>query len=146
MKKTIQILSLLMFTSCANLYHVQIGNVDDRAQDTVAWIPIDVKLSEVGIDTQQIADLTRTRSKDPKTGQYKNDTGIADIVGLFQMGPRTGLQVYNERYAEKVIYQLYQQCPSGRITGVSSIREHRNYSVVSGEIVKITAYCLKPRS
>lgn len=146
MKQIIQLFLLLMLAGCANLYHVQIGNIDDRAQDAVAWIPIDVKLSEVGIDTQQIADLTRTRTKDPKTGQHKDDAGIADIIGLFQMGPRTGHQVYNERFAEKVIYQLYQQCPSGRITGISSIREQRNYSVVSGEIVKITAFCLKPRS
>lgn len=146
MKILFQLSLIVLLTSCANLYHVQIGNIDDRNQDKVAWIPIDVKLSEVGIDTQQIADITRPPSKSAQTGEHKEQMGIADVVALFQMGPRTGYQVYNERYAEKVIYQLYQQCPSGRITGISSIREQRSYPVVSGEIVKITAFCLKPRS
>jgi hypothetical protein len=68
---------------------------------------------------------------------------FAAILSLFQMGPRTGNPVWSsEKYADGVFEKLYEKCPSGQITGLSSTREMNKYPVVSGEIVKLTGYCL----
>ena len=63
------------------------------------------------------------------------------------MGPRTGEPVWSsDTYADKVYLGLYEKCPSGQITGLTSIREINKYPVVSGEIVKITGFCLKKKT
>jgi hypothetical protein len=67
---------------------------------------------------------------------------LSEIISMFQMGPRTGNLVFNDTYAEGILLNLYQACPSGRITGLMSIRETRKYPVISGEIIKVTGYCL----
>lgn len=133
---------LLIFTvisGCAFLHHVQVGQVDNRAG--MAQIPFEVLVSETGVSAEEIGDIARsTRSKGG------DDAGrAADTLALFQMGPRTGNPVYSENYARKLIYQIHEKCPSGNITGLVSIREMRKYPAISGEIVKVTGYCLKAR-
>ena len=132
--------SAAALSSCAILHHVQLGQIDNRNQDVA--IPFEVLVSETGINTKEIGDIAR--STNSRGGE--NLGKAADIIGLFQFGPRTGNIVYNERYAERVVYEIYQRCPSGKVTGLMSIREMRKYPVVSGEIVKITGYCLKPKN
>ena len=68
---------------------------------------------------------------------------IGDIIALFQMGPKTGNPVFNPAYSDNLILKLRTLCPSGRITGLTSIRETNKYPVISGEIVKLTGYCFK---
>lgn len=98
-------------------------------------------MSEMGVSTEEIGKIANSMNK-----SGNSDVGnAAAIVSLFQIGPKTGLQVYNERYAEKLVYEIHQKCPSGRVTGLMSIREMRKYPVISGEIVKVTGYCLKAR-
>lgn len=130
---------VLVLSGCAILHHVQVGQVDDR--DDEAWVPFQVMVSETGISTQQIGEIAR--STRTKGGDQAGDA--AAIISLFQIGPRTGNLVYDEHYAEKLIYQIYKECPSGKITGLMSIREMREYPVISGEIVKVTGYCKKVR-
>ena len=128
-------LSFLSVTGCATLHHVQVGQVDGR--DATVGIPFEVMVSETGISTEEIDGIARVASQ----GGNNAVSGIAAIVSLFQMGPRTGNPVYTERYAEKLIYQIYEKCPSGEISDLMSIRETRKYPVISGEIVKITGLC-----
>jgi len=131
----------LLFSGCAILHHVQVGQIDNRT-DTVTAIPFEILMSEAGVSTQEIGAIARSAN----TKQGDQAAGIAEIIALFQMGPRTGNPVYSERYAEKLIYEIHQKCPTGRVTGLMSIREMRKYPVISGEIVKVTGYCLKDRT
>ena len=128
----------LCLSSCAVLHHVQLGDIDNTRKWDLK--PIDIKVSETGIDIEGAINIGKAISRNKKTREQL-DT-INDIISLFQMGPRTGNLVFNDSYAESLILQLYEVCPSGRLTGVTSIRESMKYPVISGEIVKITGYCL----
>lgn len=130
---------LFIFSGCAILHRVQVGNVDNR--DSQVQIPFEILLSETGVNTEEIGRLGRMSKS--QGGDKVAD--IAQMVALFQMGPRTGNPTYNPHFAEKLIYEIYQRCPSGSVTGLMSIREMRKYPAVSGEIVKVTGYCRKNR-
>ncbi len=129
----------IVSSGCAILHHVQVGQVDNRSG--TAMIPFEILMSEMGVSTEDINRIARS-----SRSQGGDDAaGIAAMVALFQIGPRTGNPVYNARYAEKLVYEIHQKCPSGRVTGLMSIREMRKYPVISGEIVKVTGFCLKDR-
>ncbi len=129
-------ISVYLF-SCAQLHHVQLGDVTSHP-DFVAK-PFDIKLSESGVNIQEAAG-TAAAVLDKKHGD--DAKAVAGIIGLFQMGPRTGNPVYVKGYAKNLIQLIYEKCPSGKVTGLMSIRESRKYPIVSGEIVHITGYCL----
>lgn len=129
-----------LLSGCAILHHAQVGQVDGRKE--FAQIPFEIKVSEMGVSLNDAESISR--SANTRAGDQLGD--VAAIIGLFQTGPRTGAPVYDQRYAEKVIYQIHEKCPSGRVTGLMSIREMRKYPVISGEIVKITGYCLRNRA
>lgn len=133
------IMLLLLASGCAVLHHAQVGQVDSR--DTYAQIPFEIKVSEMGVSMGDAYGLAR--SANTKSGDQLGDAAL--IISLFQMGPRTGAPIYDQKYAEKIIYQIHEKCPGGRVSGLMSIREMRKYPVISGEIVKITGYCLRNR-
>jgi hypothetical protein len=135
-------LSLLCIclSGCAQLHHVQLGEIDNSPE--FVRKPFDVKVSEVGVDLKEAAQTARLVGG-KKAGETA-DT-IAAVIGLFQMGPRTGAPVYVKDYANNAIQVVYEKCPSGRVTGITSIRETRKYPIISGEIVKVTGYCLMPK-
>jgi hypothetical protein len=129
--------AVYLLAGCAALHHVQLGEVvshpDYNAQ------PFDIKISETGVDINEAKNIAKLFMS--KESQKQADD-IAGIVGLFQMGPRTGNTVYTKGYAKNLIRAIYEKCPSGRVTGLMSIRESRKYPVISGEIAKVTGYCL----
>lgn len=135
-----KISALLLFaclmSGCAVLHHAQIGNIDNR--NGIQKTPFTVMVSETGVSTEDISRIAKATNS--KAGD--SASSLAEIVALFQMGPRTGNPTYNPKYAEKLLQEIYKQCPSGKITGLMSIRETRKYPVISGEIVKITGYCM----
>ncbi len=137
MQKIILSLLSLLFFSCAQLHHVQIGEIVSHPD--YVQKPFDIKISETGINIGEAKDISKIfMNKD----QQKDADKVAGIIGLFQMGPRTGNPVYVKDYAKNLLQVLYEKCPSGKITGLMSVRETRKYPVVSGEIVKVTGYCL----
>jgi hypothetical protein len=131
------LICVLNLFSCAILHHVQVGEIDNRSQ--FLSIPFDFKVSEVGVDVKQSGKIIDALSRN----KNKEGEKLADLVSLFQMGPRTGLPVYSTKWTEQVFYKLYEICPTGQITGLTSVRENRNYGPVSGEILKFTGFCLK---
>lgn len=139
--KKILIVLCVSLSGCAVLHHVQLSDIDNRSQFVA--VPIEVKVSEMGFDVGEAARIGQGMTRNTNDKNALGDA--AAIIQSFQMGPRTGAPVYSDRYAEKLIYQLHTQCPSGKITGVQSIRESREYPVIKGEIVKITGYCLRPK-
>lgn len=134
------VLAFIITSACAQLHHVQIGEIVNNSN--YVQKPFDIKISETGINLQEAADIAKfVGNKD----QGDTAQSIANTIGLFQMGPLTGNPVYVKDYAKNLIQVIYEKCPSGRVTGLTSIRETRKYPVVSGEIVKVTGYCLIPK-
>ena len=134
------IVLMLFATSCAQLHHVQVGEIENRA-DFVAK-PFDIKISETGINIQEAAGIAKVLSNKQTNKEIQQ---VANIIAMFQMGPRTGNPVYVKDYAKDLIQLIYEKCPSGQVTGLTSVRETRKYPVVSGEIIKVTGYCLLAR-
>lgn len=128
------------FSSCAVLHHVQVGQIDNR--DSLVDVPFEIKVSEMGVSLEEAGRVARVIGGN--AGQAAS--GLTAIISLFQFGPRTGNPVYTETYAEKLIYDIYEKCPSGRVSDLVSIREMRKYPVISGEIVKITGVCRSPKT
>ena len=121
---------------CAVLHHAQVGDIYNRIQ---ARKPLEIKVSETGVNIKEAAHLA---GKLGGSKLNRDAQGIASLLAYFQMEPRTGNPVYVSNYARKIVDQLWDQCPSGKITGLQSIREMRSYPVISGEIVKLKAECL----
>lgn len=127
----------LSLTGCAFLHHVQIGDIDNRKPKQMK--PVEVKVSETGVDLQEAGRISKAISED--RGKQIDD--MMQIIGLFQMGPRTGAPVFSVSYIKDVHKLLRSECSKGYLTGINSIRETRKYPVISGEIVKVTAYCVQ---
>jgi hypothetical protein len=133
-------LLIALTSGCAILHHVQVGEVDNR--NAKVQIPFEILVNEMGVSVEEIGGAARA----VKNSGNNAVANVAAIISLFQMGPRTGNPTYNEHFAEKIVYEIYQKCPSGQVTGLMSIREMRKYPAISGEIVKITGYCKKNRA
>lgn len=127
----------LLLSSCAQLHHVQVGEIVSHPE--YIHKPFEIKVSETGINLGEAKDISKVfLNKD----RQKDADDIASFIAMFQMGPRTGNPVYVKDYAKNLIQLIYEKCPSGKVTGLMSIRETRKYPVISGEIVKVTGYCL----
>ena len=128
---------ILICAGCARLDHVQIGDIDQTAGQTKA---ISIKVSDTGFDAAATAGLAAELSDSSNAQSELHD--LAAILALINMGPSTGNPTYNDVYAEQVLQQLHAQCPSGKITGLRSVRESTTYGTVSGEIVRLDADCI----
>ena len=134
---TVFLLLIMFLPSCAYVYQVQVGDIDDR--ESFEPTPFVIRVSETGVSLEEVGDIAQALGSDSgKEG--------AEFLKMFQMGPTTGNPVYNERYAEDLLLLIKQKCPDGRVSGLTSIREQKKYPVISGEIVKITGNCLRKRS
>jgi hypothetical protein len=131
------LLSCNLLTSCAYLYHIQIGDIDDR--NIISKQYFEIKTNEFGLNLDETSKIIKIFAS--KAGRKKADK-IKGIIALTQIGPKTGNPIYNEDYGKNILSLLKQKCPNGIISQLTSIREHRNYIAISGEIIKITGYCL----
>ena len=137
------ILLSFLFQGCAYIHHTQVGEVVSNPK--YVSVPFEILVSETGFNLQEAGSITKAVMADKNAGN--NVQAAAAIIGLFQMGDRTGNPVYTgDTYADKIYEALYKECPSGQITGLQSTREMNRYPVVSGEIVKIRGYCLKAKT
>jgi hypothetical protein len=129
------LLAGVFFTGCAQLHHVQLGDLDN----TVKGREFSVKVSETGIDLEEAVQMGKFLTK---SSQAQQDMGtVQAILALIQMGPRTGNPIYHEKYAEEIVGLLKKECPNGKISNLTAIRETRKYPVISGEIIKINGNC-----
>lgn len=121
------------------MHSTQLGEIDSRVISKGRKFQILV--SETGVNLDEAANILKATTTH---GQTQSEIGQAQaILGFFQMGPRTGNQVYNDTYADALFDLLRKECPKGRISGLMSVRESAKYPVISGEIVKLTGYCLE---
>lgn len=131
---------LFIFSGCAVLHHVQLGNIDNR--NSMRLVPIEIKVSETGIALNDVKAISKI-AMNKKDSQTTED--ILQAVQYFQMGPHTGAGVYSIDYIKNIQAMLQERCTNGKITNVTAMRETRKYPVISGEIVKIKAYCAIPK-
>ena len=136
LKSPLVLLSLL-FNGCAVLHHVQVGEVD--SQTVLGGRRFEIIVSETGIDLKEATEWGKALVSSAKDVMH----AVQAIVLLTQMGPRTGGVVFSEDYADKIFDRLEAECPNGRVSGLTSVREMTKYPVISGEIVKIIGYCQK---
>ncbi|MBD65906.1 MAG: hypothetical protein CME62_11910 [Halobacteriovoraceae bacterium] len=129
-------LIFILVSSCAIKHHVQVGDI--APMDSEKSKPFEVLLSETGVNLEQASDLITAATKDGGRAQE-----VQNIISMFQVGPRTGNPVFNEKYADVLPELILKECPSGKVTGLLMIRETNSYPVVSGEIVKVRGYCLQ---
>lgn len=123
---------------CAVLHHVQVGEIDNSTNGKL--IPFEIKVSEYGVDLNDVKSTSKILM-DSKSSKQANDA--LTMIQYFQMGPHTGAGVYSISYINHLDQKIRSQCPSGRVTGLMSIRETREYPVIKGEIVKIKGYCIR---
>ena len=136
MRQYFAIAAVGLLAACARLDHVQIGEID-QTQGTL--IPFNVQVSQFGFEAAAAAELGRAVSKGRTAEQFQQ---LRDILALMNMGPRTGNPVYDEEYADKVLDYIYAECPTGKITGLTSVREAKSFGAVSGEIVRLSGFCI----
>ncbi len=121
------------------MHSTQLGEIDSRV--VLKGRKFQVLVSETGFNLDEMAGILRHSTT--HAGTQTQIAEVQAIIGLFQMGPRTGNQVMNETYADNMIDLLRKECPKGRISGLMSIRETAKYPVISGEVVRLTGYCLE---
>ena len=129
----------LAWTGCAVIHQGLFGDVD--SQTVLEGRRFEILVSHTGVDIEQAAELAKLAGSAAGKGEEVGEA--ADLIKMFQMGPRTGNPVFDDTYTDKVMDLIKTECPSGRISGLMSIRESANYPVVSGEIVKLVGYCEK---
>lgn len=137
MKKYLWLTPILLLSACARMDHIQVGDID---QSQGQLKPISVKVSENTVSVD--ATLTIAEAVANNSSAQDDIESLKTIWALLNMGPRTGIPVFDDSYARNVLSQLHAQCPSGKITAIRSIREANDYAVASGEIVRIDADCI----
>ncbi len=126
-----------ILVGCAIMHHTQVGEIDSQA--VLKGRRFEILISETGVNFDEVAQVGKALTQHQKT---RDDIGgVAGLIALFQMGPRTGNQVFSPVYADKAFDLIRKECPRGTVSGLVSIRETAKYPVVSGEIVKIIGYC-----
>lgn len=141
-KLLVYILLGISLSGCAALYHVQVSDIStnlDRGRI------IDIKMSETGFDVSGAAKTSAVIAREAR-GQGDDVAnalaGLELILALSNFGPRTGTPVFTDRYADILLDEIIGRCPSGKITGLTSVREARQYPYISGEIVNVRGYCV----
>ena len=119
--------------ACATLHRAELDEIDSQ-QGRLQ--PFEVHVSDTGVDVKAVGVLASAATRSARPSQ------LASIVALFQFGPKTGSVVLDDKFADNVADDILAHCPSGRVTGLLSLRESTSYYAVSGEYVTIRGFCI----
>ncbi len=137
-KQALGALALALLSSgCASMYNEQIADIDS-SHGTLK--PFEIQANATGLNVHDGAAVTKALATDEATRERAG--WLETIVALTQMGPQTGNPTFGDTWADGMVNELLQRCPSGQITGLSARRETMKYPVISGEIVTIKGYCV----
>lgn len=131
------LLAIMLASGCASLHSYQVDDIDS-SEGTLS--PFEVKVDDTGINLHQAFEVGEALTD--KKSAKRLDTAD-DIIALFQVGPSTGNPTLNDTWADGLVAAIRDRCASGRVTGVTTVRETNHYPVVSGEIVAIRGYCIR---
>lgn len=124
---------------CAVLHSAQVGDID--SQTVMEGKRFEIRLAELGVDLEEVGKLANNAGKSLKREEETN--AVVEIIKMSNMGPSTGYPVFDVAYSDALIDRIKEACPSGRVSGLVSVRESADYGLVSGEIVKLIGYCAK---
>ena len=127
------VVPLALLAGCTTLHHVQVDEID-ASRGRLA--PFEIRVSEVGINVREIGQVASAVTRN------KTASRAAALMALFQFGPKTGEPVLDDRYADVVAQAILDKCPSGRVTGLVSLRETTKVYAVSGEYVTVRGFCI----
>ncbi len=119
--------------ACATLHKTAIDEIDaqhGRLQ------PFEIHVSDTGLDAKALGAVASVAARSSRPSK------VADIVALFEFGPKTGDPVFSDTFADHVVDEVLARCPSGRVTGLVSLRESAKYAVASGEVVTVRGFCI----
>ena len=137
MRRFLPLLPLLLLTpaagGCATLHRAQLDEIDAQHGRLE---PFEIHVSETGVSTKAVGAIASAATRSSRPSQSAN------IIALFQFGPKTGEVVYDDTFADSVAQEILARCPSARVTGLMSLRESTNYYAVSGEYVTVRGYCI----
>jgi hypothetical protein len=132
-------LPLALFAAgCAHMHHYQLGDID-ASEGRLE--PFTVRVDETGFDAQEALEIAKSTSA-TDTGRERMGDAQA-VLALFQVGHETGDATFSDDWADGVLAKLLARCPTGRMTGVSVVRESADYPALSGEIVTVKGYCIR---
>ena len=131
------LLAMGLGQGCAVLHSAQVGDID--AQIVMEGKRFEIKIAELGVDIEGMGDLAKDLGKSTRREEETNTA--ADLIRMSNMGPKTGYPVFRVDYSDALIDRIKEACPSGRVSGLVSVRESASYGLVSGEIVKLIGYC-----
>jgi hypothetical protein len=121
------------FLGCVSLHHAQLDEIDAQRGRLQ---PFEIHVSETGIDTKAVGALASVAMRSSRPSQ------LANLIALFQFGPKTGDVVFDDAFADVVAEKILEHCPSARVTGLMSVRESTKYYAVSGEYVTVRGFCV----
>jgi hypothetical protein len=132
---------LLLFVSCASLHSYQVGEIDSSRGNLV---PVELKQNSLGVNVSDATGIAKalTTNRDVRKGA---DT-VNDVWKFLTFGPKTGEVTFTDSYADEGLAGLLALCPTKRLTGINVIRETNKYPVISGEIVRLRAFCVHTQS
>ena len=124
-------------TACASLHNYQVDDIDSSQG---ALTPFQVQVDETGINVHEAMAIGKA-VVDEESAKRLNTAD--SVISLFQVGPSTGNATLNDHWADGVLDAVRARCPSGKVTGLTTVRETNKYPVVSGEIVTVKGYCVR---
>jgi hypothetical protein len=131
------IAALFAASGCAEFHHYQLSDIDSSEGRLV---PFELQVDETGLDVNEAFGVAKLAVDE---NSKKRLTGVESAVAFFQVGPSTGDATFDDHWADNLVAALHERCSSGRMTGVTTVRESTDYPVVSGEIVTIKGYCVR---
>jgi hypothetical protein len=132
---------LILLSSCAFVHRHYVGDINSHA--VLNGTRFELLFSKNGIDASEGARYVSVFSTNNKTSASADQW--ADIIALFQMGPRTGNPMFGSRMTRTIHKKLSTVCNNQPISGLTILRETNKYPVVSGEIIKVSGYCVLPK-
>ena len=128
-----------LLSGCAILHATQVGDVD--SQIVMNGERFEIKLTEMGVDLEEVAEFGNELGR--MANRDKEAEGVMDLMKMANSGPKTGYPVFDVKYSDGLMDKIKAACPSGKVSGLTSVRETADYGMVSGEIVKLVGYCAK---
>ena len=118
---------------CTTLHHAQLDEIDATRGHLE---PFEIHASDLGIDVKEAGEAASALS------QNRQPSKVASVMAAFTYGPKTGDITFDDAYADLLAERILERCPSGRVTGLVSLRESTKYYVVSGEFVTVRGFCI----
>lgn len=114
-------------SSCASLHSYQVDDIDSSSG---ALTPFEVQVDETGFDIHQGMEIGKALVDRRSAKRLNTAEGV---IALFQVGPSTGNPTFRDTWADGLVAAIRERCESGRVTGLTTVRESNHYPVVSGE-------------